>query len=95
MLIDLIVQTVVISGAIRLLELDAMIDVNATLLPSLTFDLKTELDFSTHLTFLLEATMRGGSFKSMAGLKALDFDIHAAFHQDILDYIVAQVNMQM
>ncbi|KAI9804315.1 MAG: hypothetical protein M1833_007122 [Piccolia ochrophora] len=88
-------EIIVISGSLRILDLYAMVDVNASLGLAPNFDLKAELDFSTNLTFLLQASMKGGTFKSLSGLKSLEFDIHAAFHQDILDYIAVQVNTQI
>jgi hypothetical protein len=89
-------QVVAFSGGVQLLDMHARINVNASLLPSTTFSLNAELDFTSHLTFELDANMRGGSFKSgAAGLKALDFDVHAVMHQDILDYLITQVNTQI
>ena len=84
-----------LSGGIRIADLDARVYVNASFQPTVTFDLKTDLKFSTHLTFKLEASLRKGSFTSMSGLKNLEFDIYVLLQQDILDYIVAQVNMQI
>ena len=88
-------QSVFINGGIRIAELDAGVYHKASFLPTTTFELQSELDFSTHLKFTLNATMRHGSFTSMSGLKSLDFDIYFLFQQDIIDYIVAQVNMQI
>ena len=88
-------QSVHISGAIRLGDLGAKVEVDASFLPTTTFSLKTDLDFSAHLVFELDAVMRDGSFTSFTSLENLDFDVHASLHQDILDWIVAQVNMQI
>ncbi|KAK3332264.1 hypothetical protein B0T19DRAFT_482573 [Cercophora scortea] len=91
-------QKVLIDGRVSILDFDAELYVDVALLPSPTFHIKSELDFSTHLNFLLEANMRGGISITAGGvagdLRKLDFDVHAKFSQDILDYIEAQVNMQ-
>lgn len=89
------VQSVYINGAIRIGDIDAAVDLHANFLPNVTFDLKTDLDFSTHLTFQLQATMRHGSFTTLSSLESLDFDIYCLLRQDILDYIATQVNMQI
>ncbi|KAI4193575.1 MAG: hypothetical protein LQ350_008251 [Teloschistes chrysophthalmus] len=88
-------QSVYIDGGIRIGDLDARVYLIASFLPSLTFNLKADLSFSTHLVFKLEASMRKGSFTSMTGLQSLEFDIHCLMQQDILDFVIAQVNMQI
>ena len=46
-------QKVLIDGGVRILDMGATIKVDAVLLPSTTLDLEAELNFSTHLNFLL------------------------------------------
>ena len=87
------VQSVFIDGGIQILDIAAKAKITAMLLPSPSFAIQTELEFSAHLTFNLDANMRGGF--SGSDVSTLDFDVHAEFHQDILDYIVAQVNTQI
>ncbi|KAL8872337.1 MAG: hypothetical protein Q9174_002021 [Haloplaca sp. 1 TL-2023] len=88
-------QSVFIDGGIRIGDLDARVNLIASFVPSLNFNLKADLSFSTHLIFKLEASMRKGSFTSMSGLQSLEFDIYCLMKQDILDYMIAQINMQI
>ena len=92
--IDTTIQNILINGRIQIGDLDASVYLKANFLPTITFDLKSELDFSTHLKFTLDATMRSGSFQGLASLQSLDFDIYVLLQQDILDYVTAQVNLQ-
>ncbi|KAH6617614.1 hypothetical protein F5144DRAFT_633818 [Chaetomium tenue] len=84
-------QTVLIDGGARLFDLNAQMLVKVVILPSPNFQLQTELDFTAHLTFQLQADMRGG----FTSVKDLNFDVHAIFQQDILDYIATQVSEQV
>ena len=87
-------QTLFIDGMARFLGSTVKIHVAAELQPSTMFVLQTELDFSTHLSFMLEASERKGQMKPDS-VRQVEFDVHASFHQDILDYIVAQINTQI
>ena len=84
-------QTLLIDGGVHFLDMFVRIRVNAMLLPSPAFDLRTDLQFTAHLTFTLTAYMRG----SFQHVETLDFEIHAFMQQNILDYIAAQVNTQI
>ena len=87
-------QTVAIDGGVSLFDLDARVLVKADIMPSPSFQLQTELDFTAHLTFQLQANMRSGTTGTAAGLQGLDFDVHAVFQQDLLDYLATQINAQ-
>jgi hypothetical protein len=84
-------QSILIDGGARIFDLDVQMLVKADIIPSPNFQLQTELDFTAHLTFQLQAAMRGG----FTGVKDLNFDVHAIFQQDILAYIATQVSEQV
>ncbi|KAM3416886.1 hypothetical protein BST61_g8474 [Cercospora zeina] len=87
-------QSLFFDGGIRLTDLDVRANISVALQPKPMFDIDSELSFSDHLTFSLNAHMRN-SLPTSLDVSALDFDISAAFQQDILDYVVAQVNTQL
>jgi hypothetical protein len=87
-------QKIFINGDIRLATAEAMVYVDAELLPTPVFNISTKLAFSSLLDFELQAVMRGGTFKSLSDLKQLDFDVHVLFEQEILDFVAKGVTEQ-
>ena len=72
-----VAQSVLIDGVAQFLDMVVKIKVNAMLLPTTAFDLSTELQFTAHLTFTLEAHMRG----TFQNVNSLDFNVFASMHQ--------------
>ena len=93
--IGLSAQLIHISGGVQIIDFDTRIFLNATLQPTVTFDLKAELKFSTMLSFVLEANLKQGSFANIAALNQLEFEIYFLMEQEILDHVVEQVNLQI
>jgi hypothetical protein len=88
-------QSVAIDGGVNIFDLDARMLVKVDVMPTPSFQLQTELDFTAHLTFQLQAMMRpGATGGTAAGLQGLDFDVHAVFQQDLLDWVAAQIDAQ-
>lgn len=85
-------QSLIIDGGVRLLELGAAIHVEVELLPSPNFAFDLSLAFTDLLPFSIKGSMLGAVDPTDIG--KLDFALSATLEQNILDYLIAQANLQ-
>lgn len=85
-------QSLLLDGAAKLVELQASLHVEATLLPKPAFEFDMGLAFTELLPFTLHGAMLGAL--DIKHVSKLDFDLSATLEQKILDYLMTQANMQ-
>ncbi len=85
-------QSLLLDGAAKLLELEASLHVEATLLPKPAFEFDMRLAFTELLPFTLHGAMLGAL--DIKHVSKLDFDLSATLEQKILDYMMTQANLQ-
>jgi DNA integrity scanning protein DisA with diadenylate cyclase activity len=86
-------QSLLLDGAAKLLELEASLHVEATLLPKPAFEFDMLLAFTELLPFTLHGAMLGAL--DIKHVSKLDFELSAKLEQKILDYLMTQANLQI
>jgi hypothetical protein len=85
-------QSLLLDGAAKLLELEASLHVEATLLPTPAFEFDMGLAFTELLPFNLHGAMLGALV--VKNVSKLDFELSATLEQKILDYLMTEANLQ-
>ncbi|EME47260.1 hypothetical protein DOTSEDRAFT_123096, partial [Dothistroma septosporum NZE10] len=87
-------QQVLIDGKVVIAKLDALLHVEAQLLPP-SFLLHTALHFSDLVMFDVVASMKAGSFKDVNQLHSLEFHIDVLMVQSLMDHIATSVTEEI
>jgi hypothetical protein len=85
-------QSLLLDGAVKLLELEASLHVEAKLLPKPAFEFDMLLAFTELLPFTLHGAMLGAL--DIKNVSKLDFEVSATLEQKILDYMMTEANLQ-
>ncbi|ESK84263.1 chromosome segregation atpases-like protein, partial [Moniliophthora roreri MCA 2997] len=84
------IQHISVDGAINLLGSEVALVLNLTILPSPTYYFDLTLHLTPLLTFTVHAEMKGAA--DLHNLEKLEFILYGVMKQNILGYVVAQVN---
>ncbi|KAH7093457.1 hypothetical protein FB567DRAFT_609954 [Paraphoma chrysanthemicola] len=88
------IQHVMVDGYVDFLGIEKQsIRVTADLLPSPNFQFSMMLDFVELLRFQLDGKLMG-KVTSLTNLSDLDFTLSATMQQELIDYVITQVNLQ-
>jgi hypothetical protein len=85
-------QSLLLDGAVKLLELEASLHLEAKLLPKPAFEFDMLLAFTELLPFTLHGAMLGAL--DIKNVSKLDFEISATLEQKILDFMMTEANLQ-
>jgi hypothetical protein len=85
-------QSLLLDGAVKLLELEASLHVEAKLLPKPAFEFDMLLAFTDLLPFTLHGAMLGAL--DIKNVSKLDFEVSATLEQKLLDYMMTEANLQ-
>ena len=85
-------QSLLLDGAVKLLELEASLHVEAKLLPKPAFEFDMLLAFTELLPFTLHGAMLGAL--DIKNISKLDFEVSATLEQKLLDYMMTEANLQ-
>ncbi|SCV54209.1 uncharacterized protein FFB14_13525 [Fusarium fujikuroi] len=89
-------QTVLIDGAVTIMGASAALHLEASFLPSTTFDFWVDLRLSDLFMLKLQAKLTGKfNVKDLKSLEKADFAVKGVMEQHIIEYISQQVQQQI